>query len=146
MEAFWNAAAFVVEPNCTWSALMVTSPDSEFDADPPIKFVLLEVSLSRTCFEPPSSVMAPPAAKISVQLRVIEFEPVPELGEPTSEMSQPPVAVMVVLAVVEPDHATIPRPVVEVPFDRPVMLIAVPVVLADVIVVLKLPSQLSSIP
>ena len=90
--------------------------------------------------------MAPPAAKMSVQLNEREFEPAPELGEPTREMSPPPVAEMVVLAAAAPDQAINPRPLVEVPFERPVMLIAIPEVLAEVTVVLKPPFQLSSMP
>ena len=100
-----------------------------------MKLVLLDVSLKRTCLEPPSSVIAPPAAKMSVQLSVIEVVE-PELGEPTSNTSPPPVAEIVVLAAAAPLHETIPRPLVDVPFERPVMLIAMPEVLAEVTVVL----------
>jgi hypothetical protein len=61
-------------------------------------------------------------------------------------MSPPAVADIVVRLEAEPVHSTIPRPFVEVPFERPVMLIAVPETLADESVVLYPPVQLSSTP
>ena len=125
---------------------MVTSPEAAFAAEPPMKFVLLEVSLRRTWPEPPSRVIFPPAANMSVQLSEIEFEPAPELGEPTREISAPPVAEMVVLAAAAPAQETIPRPLVDVPVERPVMLIAVPEDLADVMLVLYEPPEFSSMP
>ena len=114
---------------------MVTSPESESDADPPMKFPP-PFSPRRTCWLPASSVIFPSAAKMSVQFRVIPVT-VPLLAEPTSEMSPPPVALICVWCneVPELDHSTIPRPLVEVPVERPLSEMAVPDVSADVILV-----------